>query len=42
MHEIHGRLVATQGEFAIVASRFNALVTDRLLDAAIGAFPANG
>lgn len=42
MHEIQGRLVATQGEFAIVVSRFNALVTDRLLDAAVSTFAAHG
>ncbi|RMG37910.1 MAG: 6,7-dimethyl-8-ribityllumazine synthase [Planctomycetota bacterium] len=42
MRDIRGQLVATEGRFGIVVSRFNALVTDRLMDAACATFAAHG
>lgn len=39
---IEGELLARDGEFAIVVSRFNAIITDRLLDGALSAFRRHG
>ena len=39
---LEGELLARDGEFAIVVSRFNAIITDRLLDGALSAFRRHG
>ena len=39
---LEGELLARDGEFAVVVSRFNALVTDRLLDGARNTFRRHG
>lgn len=41
-HVIEGELLARDGEFAVVVSRFNALVTDRLLEGALNTFRRHG
>ena len=39
---VEGELLARDGEFAVVVSRFNALVTDRLLEGALNTFRRHG
>ena len=39
---VEGELLARDGEFAVVVSRFNALVTDRLLEGALSTFRRHG
>ncbi len=42
MHEINGDFVTATGQYAIVASRFNALVTERLIAGARDAWLRHG
>ena len=39
---LEGELLARDGEFAVIVSRFNALITDRLLEGALNTFQRHG
>ncbi|MCA9067949.1 MAG: 6,7-dimethyl-8-ribityllumazine synthase, partial [Planctomycetaceae bacterium] len=42
MHTIEGELLAPQGAFAVVVSRFNDLVTKRLVEGAVNTLTRHG